>query len=107
MDAQLEKSKKVLFASVNANLTNFLMPMETAILAEQIKLSQMETVSVSLDTVSTAAEFALFPAVKDSSHSKEDVLSVPSTQSTRLKSTDVIVPPATTRTSSEFVRNLP
>ena len=106
-DAQLEKLSKEPFVSVNANPTNFLMPTEIAILVELIKLSPMEFVSALLDTVSTAVEFALFHAAKDSSHSKEDVLSVPSTPSTKLKSTDVIVPQVTIRTSSEFVRNLP
>ena len=93
--------------SVNVNPTNFLMPTEIAILVELIKLSPMEFVSALLDTVSTAVESALFHADKVNLLIKEDVQFVPSTLSTKLKSTDVTVLLVTTRIFSESVRNSP
>ena len=107
MDAQLEKSNKELFVSVNVNLTNFLTQMETATLVEPTKSSPMESVSVPSDTVSTAVESALFHADKVNLLIKEDVQFVPSTLSTKLKSTDVTVLLVTTRIFSESVRNSP
>ena len=107
VDAQLEKSNKELFVSVNVNRTNFLTQTETAILVEPTKSSPMESASVPLDTVLTAVESALFHADKVNLLIKEDVQFVPSTQYTKLKSTDATVPLVTTRTFSESVRNSP
>ena len=73
----LEKLKKVACVSVNANLMNFLMLMEIAILVDLIKSFPMDNVFVQLDTVSTVVEFVLLLVLKVNSPSKEDVLSVP------------------------------
>ena len=73
----LEKLKKVACVSVNANLMNFLMLMEIAILVDLIKSFPMDNVFVQLDTVSTVVEFVLLLVLKANSPSKEDVLSVP------------------------------
>ena len=73
----LEKLKKVACVSVNANLMNWLMLMEIAILVDLIKSFPMDNVFVQLDTVSTVVEFVLLLVLKVNSPSKEDVLSVP------------------------------
>ena len=100
-DAQLVKFNKESAAFLNANLMRSPMPKETALLAQPIKSFPMENASAKLDMPPTTAESALFRAEMVNSPSKEDALSVPSTPSTNLKSTDVDAPLATTRTTSE------
>ena len=106
VDAQLEKLNKLQFVSVNVKLINFLMEMEIAILVDQTKSFPINNASVLLDIPVILVESALLHVVKDNSPSKEDVLSAPSTPSTKLKSTDAIAPPDITRISSEYVKNL-
>lgn len=106
VDAQPVKLKKVLCALVNANLMNFLMPVEIVIPVEPIKSSQTEFASAKLDIVSIVAESVLFLVDKVNSPSKEDALFAPLTPSTKLKSTVVIAQVVTTKISLEFVKNL-
>ena len=106
VDAQPVKLKKVLCALVNANLMNFLMPVEIVIPVELIKSSQMEFAFAKPDIVSTVVESALFLVDRVNSPSKEDALFVLLTPSTKLKSTVAIAQLVTTKISLEFVKNL-
>ena len=105
-DALLVKLRKVLCVLVNANLMNFLMPVEIAIPVEPIKSSQTEFAFAKPDIVSTVVESALFLVDKVNSPSKEDALFALLTPSTKLKSTVAIAQLVTTKTSLEFVKNL-
>ena len=105
-DALLVKLRKVLCVLVNANLMNFLMPVEIVTLVEPIKSSQTEFAFAKPDIVSTVVESALFLVDKVNSPSKEDALFALLTPSTKLKSTVAIAQLVTTKTSLEFVKNL-
>ena len=105
-DALLVKLRKVLCVLVNANLMNFLMPVEIVIPVELIKSSQTEFAFAKPDIVSTVVESALFLVDKVNSPSKEDALFALLTPSTKLKSTVAIAQLVTTKTSLEFVKNL-
>ena len=105
-DALLVKLRKVLCVLVNANLMNFLMPVEIVTPVEPIKSSQTEFASAKLDIASTVAESVLFLVDKVNSPSKEDVLFALLTPSTKLKSTVVIAQVVITKISLEFVKNL-
>ena len=76
-DAQLEKSRKEVCVSVNVKLMSFLMPMEIAILVDQIKSFPMEYVFAQLDIVLIVVECVHFLVLKANSPSKEDVQFVP------------------------------
>ena len=81
-------------------------PLATVSHAEPTRSSPTANASAPLVTLSTVAESALFHAEPDTSPSREDAPSVLSTPSSDLKSTDAIVLPVSTRTTSESAKNL-
>ena len=102
----LAKFLKELLVWVSANQMNSLIPMETATLAETIRLFPMVNASAELATLSTAAAFALCPAEVVNSPTKEDALSALSIPSTKLRLMAADVRTDTTKTTSESARKL-
>lgn len=100
-DAPREKFFKAQSASVSANPTKLPTPTETVSLAEPTKSSPTVNASAKQVTPSTVAAFAFFHAPQATSPSWADAPPVPSTPSTKLKSTDAAAPQVSTRTTSE------